>query len=288
MKLLTVMMEAYNMMAVPEIDNYLADNPNASAKDYRERLAETTKRGIRFVRARRAGHYGAFRIRIGDMAWGLDLLADRIEVMPDDPHADARVESLLAVDDAELLVGATVLAMRRRQLDEIQRVVENPYSKEQRLQQALAGAPWLFGGQFVADSPVRRLVPRHEVNITLLRPDGVLHVVELKQANVTVVKRHRGAAAPTAEVHDAVMQVANYLRAFDESRGEIFERFGIDARRASGTVVIGHPMYDVSFEEQIVNETLRSYNGHLSRIDVMTYKQLLDSAARSLSPDGGP
>ncbi|MEV6611405.1 hypothetical protein [Kutzneria sp. NPDC051319] len=46
-------------------------------------------------------------------------------------------------------------------------------------------------------------------------------------------------------------------------------------------------MYDVSFEEQAVNETLRSYNSHLSRIDVMTYKQLLDNAARSLSPDGG-
>ncbi|MEV6611406.1 hypothetical protein [Kutzneria sp. NPDC051319] len=87
------------------------------------------------------------------------------------------MESLLAVDDAELLVGATVLALRSRQLDEIQRVVENPYSKEQRLQQALAGAPWLFGGEFVTGSPVRRLVPGHEVDITLLRPDGVLHVM---------------------------------------------------------------------------------------------------------------
>jgi hypothetical protein len=50
-------------------------------------------------------------------------------------------------------------------------------------------------------------------------------------------------------------------------------------------VVIGHPTYEVGHDERAINETLRSYNSHLSRIDVMTYKQLLDSAGRTLRPE---
>jgi Domain of unknown function (DUF4263) len=280
-----VLTESYNLVAVPEIDKYLQGNPTASAKDYRQYLVESTKRAIRFVRARRAGHYGAFRIRTDGIAWMLDVLADRVEFNADNPNLGQRIDAILTLDDAELLISATVLELRRRKLDEIERVVENPYSKEEHLQKALADEPWLFGGGFATKSEVRRLVPGHQVDIALLRPDGVLHVVELKQANVASVKRHRAEPVPTAEVHDAVMQVANYLKAFDENRSRILARHGIDARRASGTVVIGHPMYDVEFDEQIVNETLRSYNSHLSRIDVMTYKQLLDSAGRTLRPE---
>jgi drug/metabolite transporter (DMT)-like permease len=54
---------------------------------------------------------------------------------------------------------------------------------------------------------------------------------------------------------------------------------------ATMTVVIGHPRYvtaDVSAAE--VSETLRTYNTHVSRVQVMTYKDLLDGAERTLRP----
>lgn len=83
-------------------------------------------------------------------------------------------------------------------------------------------------------------------------------------------------------VHDAVGQMVNYLRAFDERRIDILDEHGIEVRRAHGTVVIGHPMFQPDPGEDVINEVLRTYTSHLSRIDVMTYKQLVDGAERTL------
>jgi hypothetical protein len=86
--------------------------------------------------------------------------------------------------------------------------------------------------------------------------------------------------------------MANYLRAFDERRLDIFDECGIEVRRAHGTVVIGHPMFDPDPGEEVVNETLRTFASHLSRIDIVTYKQLIDGAERSIDladrPASGP
>jgi predicted transcriptional regulator len=42
------------------------------------------------------------------------------------------------------------------------------------------------------------------------------------------------------EIHAAVSQTQNYLRALDEERHRIKAEFGIDPRRLHATVVIGH------------------------------------------------
>ncbi|MBE1466649.1 hypothetical protein [Kibdelosporangium phytohabitans] len=96
------------------------------------------------------------------------------------------------------------------------------------------------------------------------------------------MKLHRGFPITTDEVNQACAQVANYLRAFDEDRVGVPTRHGIDARRASATVVAGHPMYDVEFTEQQVDEVLRVHNADRSRTEVVTYKQLIDRARRAL------
>lgn len=85
-----------------------------------------------------------------------------------------------------------------------------------------------------------------------------------------MVKSHRWERVLAAEVHDAVGQMVNYLRSFDEHRYEILEDHDIEVRRAHGTIVIGHPMFQPDPGEHIINETLRTYTSHLSRIDVMT------------------
>lgn len=83
-----------------------------------------------------------------------------------------------------------------------------------------------------------------EVDIPLIRGDGALHVVELKRAaslRGPLVKEHRGAWVPTALVHDAVGQAVNYLVGLDENRQRLREELGIETRRASAMVLIGHP-----------------------------------------------
>ncbi|MBB5954443.1 hypothetical protein FHS29_001013 [Saccharothrix tamanrassetensis] len=274
-------MSAGNEFIRQEIDKLLADNPTATAADIRAHFEEAGRRAVRFVRARRAGHYGAFRVRSDIAAWLVDVLVDRVEFHTDE-DTDPQVDALLAAPDANLLVAAAQLRLRRTQLDELEAAVENPFTKERGLQRLVERAAWLFGGGYTGVSDVRRLTSGTEVDLALLRPDGVLHVVELKKANTRLVKLHRGVPITSDDVNRASAQVTNYLRAFDEDRAGILERHGIDARRASGTVVIGHPMYDVDFTEQQVDEALRVYNADRSRIEVVTYKQLIDRARHAL------
>jgi hypothetical protein len=210
-------------------------------------------------------------------------LVDRSEVVPLSSIAGEypRLQGILGDPEAHQLVAASQIQLRLTELEKLDRAVQNPYTQESHLQQLLTRSPWIFGGEYVALGAVRRLTLGTEVDLPLIRPDGVLHVVELKRANVRTVKRHGFSVVPTAHVHDAVAQVAAYLREFDERRAEICERYDVDPRRASGTVVIGHPMFD-EFDQAVVHEALRSYGSHLSRIDVMTYQQLVQNAQRCL------
>ncbi|MFI6404815.1 Shedu anti-phage system protein SduA domain-containing protein [Streptomyces sp. NPDC050548] len=123
------------------------------------------------------------------------------------------------------------------------------------------------------------------LDIPLLRGDGSLHVVELKRANIKdLVIRRSGHLMLGAPAHRAVPQAQNYLRAMDENRPGILAEHGVDIRRASATVVIGHPRYVTGgVTSQEIAETLRTYNTHQSRIEVITYETLLDSAARMLA-----
>jgi hypothetical protein len=86
-----------------------------------------------------------------------------------------------------------------------------------------------------------------------------------------------------------VAQAMNYLRSLDELgaglsktyENELGQKY--DMRRVFATVVIGHPKHaNKTDNPTVVAQTLRSYNAHLSRIEVVTYDQLVDSAERAL------
>jgi hypothetical protein len=89
-------------------------------------------------------------------------------------------------------------------------------------------------------------------------------------------------------VHEATSQAMNYLRTLDENGAALEttyrKEFGVDydMRRAFATVVIGNPVHVAGVDSRVINQTLRSYNAHLSRVEVMTYATLLDTAERAL------
>jgi hypothetical protein len=62
----------------------------------------------------------------------------------------------------------------------------------------------------------------------------------------------------------------------------IRDELGLDCRRAFATVVIGHSMHCGDYSRVDVSEALRIYNSHLSRIEVVTYEDLLAGAERAL------
>ncbi|WP_330331354.1 DUF4263 domain-containing protein [Streptomyces sp. NBC_00536] len=278
---------------------FLAERPDATPAELLDYLRSLGEDG-RFVEAP-ADRPGRYRIPRGRAEWALHIeqviRRERIEVA--DPEAEARriaaspeALALLAADrDGRLALRAAELQRRAAQLAALRTVAEDPVALEADLQRALEGQHWIFGGRFVGEAVQRRLVSGDEVDIPLIRGDGSLHVVELKRSmglRGPLVKRHRGAWVPAAEVHDAVGQAVNYLVGLDENRERLRADFGIETRRASALVLIGHPGAQPEVPEREIHEALRTFNTHVNRVEVLTYKELIDNAERSLGAAAVP
>jgi Domain of unknown function (DUF4263) len=140
-------------------------------------------------------------------------------------------------------------------------------------------------------------MPLDQHDIPLLGADGTLHIVELKGPNIPrLVRQYRNHWIVGNEINEAVGQAMSYVRAFDElgtSHAKYYENElgqNYDMRRVFATVVIGHPNHASevgkggrAVDERIIQHAIRTYNAHLSRIEVMTYKDLADAAERALA-----
>jgi hypothetical protein len=198
------------------------------------------------------------------------------------------VDELYDLEGVELLSQALELRRRREQLQDLRRIVEDPNSIELNIHAELKGQGWIFGGRYIKELTRPRLATDITLDIPLLRGDGALHIVELKQANIpNLIERPRVHPAVGVEVHRAVTQVANYLRSLDEKRSIILADFGIDCRRSFATVIVGHPKFVAKgYSEEDISSAFRTYNSHLVRIEVITYQELIDSADRALRVAG--
>lgn len=217
------------------------------------------------------------RLATGDSASAVSLVSDLLR-MPD-------VREALSKSDAVAVGSSLVVAQRQRAaLAVLEAAVNDPDSTEHSLQTALDDQWWLFGGQFIGQHQRRQLTVLDQLDIPLLRADGSIHVVELKRANIPrVVEPYRNHLIVGSEVHQAVGQTMNYLRALDEQSASIQQNLQIDVRRATATVVIGHPQYVAGNQSpQDISQTLRTYNSHLARVQVITYAELIDGAKAAL------
>lgn len=187
-------------------------------------------------------------------------------------------------------VEGAVIRDRRRVVADLQRLAVASDVNETAMHKAIGKRYWLFGGQYVGVADRKSLMPLDQYDIPLLCADGSLEVIELKGPEAEIVRRHRNHLIVTDAVHEAVSQCLNYLRALDEMGSTLAAQykseFGIDFdfRRARGTVVIGHPDRSSRTDatKAQIEQTVRSYNAHLSRLQVLTYADLLDSAERTL------
>jgi hypothetical protein len=214
-------------------------------------------------------------------------------------HGDVgELVSLLTASEAGLSAAeSAVVASRRELVTELQAMIRNPVATETDVQRLIGTAYWIFGGRYVGVADRRNLMPLDEHDIPLLGADGTLHIIELKGPSIPkLVRTHRNHWIVGNDVHEAVGQAINYVRAFDELgasqsgyyRNELGHDY--DMRRVFATVVIGHPQHVRAAgkdgqvaDERIIQQTIRSYNAHLSRVEVMTYKDLADTAERALA-----
>ena len=186
--------------------------------------------------------------------------------------------------DASQLLASTVNQYRQRQaVENLDTVAKNPASTENDLQKVLDKQWWMFGGRFIDKAKRRSLTVLDQMDIPLIRGDGSLHLVELKQANIPqLIRKHRNHLIAGDDIHEAVAQAMNYLVALDEQRAQILTDLKVDVRRATATVVVGHTDFVKDFTPQEVHETIRTYNSHLSRIEIITYDELIAGARQSL------
>jgi hypothetical protein len=287
-------LRAMHQWLVAEGEAYLREHPGASAEDTLRHF-RTQGEDAAFLQAPddSPGRYVIPRGAAEISVWLERLLrSDRIDVA--DPAESARrivsspeAMALLAADrDGRLVLQAAELRRRAASLKALRAVTEDRAATEADLQRALEGNHWIFGGRFVGEAARRRLVPGDEVDIPLIRADGALHIVELKRAmslRGPLIRRHRNGWVPAAQVYEAVGQAVNYLVGLDEHRSRLREDPGIETRRASALVLIGHPALHPEVPEDEVGEALRTFNSHVVRVEVLTYKELLDNAERSLA-----
>lgn len=239
---------------------------------------------FRIVRGRRELYVWVHQVL--ESRVGIEILDDVVKRIVTSPEA---LEVLAADEHGHTLLAAKQLQRRAAALERIRKVIEDPTATEHDLQTALKGQYWIFGGSYARES-LRQMIKGDQYDIPLIKSDGGLYIVELKLSmgmkdkdRHSLVTHHRGALIVANEVHKATSQVMNYLLGLDEHRLEILEKHKIDTRRATGLVLIGHPGVHPEHSEESINETLRLFNSYHTRIEVRTYKDLIDSAERALN-----
>jgi len=294
--LVAAMAQGAYLRAEDLIRTRLSQEPELTASELVKALREVAEDAqLMDMSTDQPGRFRIVRGRRELYAWLCQVLENRIDIETIDDVAKRIVTSpealeVLAADEhGDALLAAKRLQLRAATLARIRKVIEDPTATEHDLQTALKGQYWIFGGSYARES-LRQLIKGDQYDIPLIKSDGGLYIVELKlsmgmknNGRYSLVTHYRDALIVANEVHRAVSQVMNYLLGLDEHRLEIMEKHKIDTRRATGLVLIGHPDIHPEHSEEVINETLRLFNSFHSRVEVRTYKDLVDSAERALT-----
>ncbi|WP_167406351.1 Shedu anti-phage system protein SduA domain-containing protein [Amycolatopsis thailandensis] len=201
------------------------------------------------------------------------------------------VAGISSVDSGRVAVDFDVIQRRRQIVAELRQLILNSNTTETEIQKMIGKRYWIFGGQYVGVLERRQIITLDEYDVPLICADRSIHIIELKRPKHKLVREHRNHQIVSNEVHEAVAQCMNYVRGFDEL-GAAHQTYyhnelglDLDFRRARGTVIIGHPELSASDEvsREQIEQTIRSYNAHLSRVQVITFADLVDSAERALA-----
>lgn len=199
------------------------------------------------------------------------------------------VKAIREAGQADFLTGILLGQKNHDTLEKLKQIAADKASDEQSFQTILQDNPWMFGGQYVGVEATRTLTTQDQIDIALVTGDGSLHVVELKRANIPkLVVKYRSHYIVGKDVHEAVSQGENYLRSLDEEAHIISSKLGFEAHRVFATVVIGHVDHNTeAMTRKEFYRTLRIYNSHLTRVQVITYDQLIANATNSLKLTSG-
>jgi hypothetical protein len=201
---------------------------------------------------------------------------------------DARLLNVLlerAVRDPQLFAEAAAalnLATYRAALEELTRLINSADRvPESAFQSLLTENPWMFGSEYSELLDRRRWTRDEEQDFVVRRTtDGYIELIEIKTplpgANLFNYDSSHKSFYPGAELSKVSGQVQTYIEKLDARRDSIKADDGEDTCKIRAKIIIGRDGDDGQ------QKALRRLNGHLHRIEILTFDQLLRIAERVL------
>ena len=214
----------------------------------------------------------------------IDVLA---EVLENVHHDSGMLSELLdrAAKHPQLFAEAAAalnLATYKAAVDTLQGLIASKGKVlEAEFQRLLKENPWMFGSEYSEILDRRKLTRDEQQDFVVRRTtDGYIELIEIKTPlEGRPLFRHdesHNSFYAGSELSRVVGQVQNYLEKLDRARDTIFANDGEDTTKIRAKIIIG---CDGDKDQQ---NALRRFNGHLHRIEVITFDQLLKIAQRVL------
>ena len=130
--------------------------------------------------------------------------------------------------------------------------------------------------------PLRNVVARQQQDFLLNRTaDGYVEVLEIKTTlkgdELMLYDKSHDSWYPRADLTKSVSQTGNYITELDAHRDKILRRDGVDSFKVIGKIIIGRDGDETQVEQ------LREYNSFLTRMEVLTFDQIVRIANRSIA-----
>jgi hypothetical protein len=173
------------------------------------------------------------------------------------------------------------LARYRQAQAELLRLIETS-SREHEFQKLLAQHPWMFGSEYSKVLSNRNLTRGSQQDFVLRRTtDGYIELVEIKTplAGRDLFRfddSHQSYYAGAA-LSEVIGQVQKYIEEIDASHYEIRVRDDEDVNKIRAKIIIGRDGDDAQ------RRALRRFNGHLHRIEILTFDELFRMARQVIS-----
>jgi hypothetical protein len=185
-------------------------------------------------------------------------------------------------DVAQGTAAALNIARFSAALAEMERLIAGN-ANEGLFQRHLEQHPWMFGSEYSELLDQRKFTRNEQQDFMMRRTvDGYLEVIEiktpLKGLPLFQYDRSHDTYYPRRELAAVLGQVFNYLEKLDANRHMILAEDGEDISKVRAKVIIGCSEDDA---DQIA--ALRRLNGHLHRVEVVTFDQLVRMARRVLA-----
>lgn len=154
-------------------------------------------------------------------------------------------------------------------------------AKEAEFQALLTEHPWLFGSEY-SELLDRRCWTRDKQKdfVTRRTTDGRIEVIEIKTPlggkDLFRYDPDHKNLYPSSELSKVVAQVESYLEGLDKDRDRIRADDQIDTAKVCAKIIIGRD------GDESQQAALSRHNGHLHRIEIITFDGLLAIARRVL------